>query len=65
MMMFKMILPGRCLIMITFGESYPGGVVSQGSRTVPPTKPLTDLMTGPVILNDDNDDDRPLSCNYN
>ena len=26
----------------------PGGVVSHGSLTVPPTKPLVDFMTGPA-----------------
>ena len=32
-----------------YDNSYPGGVVSQGSLTVPPTKPLVDLMTGPAV----------------
>ena len=32
-----------------YDNSHPGGVVSQGSLTVPPTKPLVDLMTGPAI----------------
>ena len=31
-------------------NSHPGGVVSQGNLTVPPTKPLVDLITGPVIV---------------
>ena len=32
-------------------NSHPGGVVSQGNLTVPPTKPLVDLITGPEMSN--------------
>ena len=38
-----------CLcIFLNSNDSHPGGVVSQGSLTVPPTKPLVDLIAGPA-----------------
>ena len=38
-----------CLcIFLNSNDSHPGGVVSQGSLTVPPTKPLVDVITGPA-----------------